>query len=140
MRYRSIELALFELELAGIISDLDPGVKRIDQYGLLAMAFKRSAGDNAFELLRRYKTTSEHSYHRALQALEQIQKSRPAKPPEPQPEIPATVPTRDPAPPTQETAEEAEERVRQPLILVPNHQNPSDPDPDRVDDPQCNMK
>jgi len=140
MRNSSIELAFFELELAGIISDLDPRVKRIDQYGLLAMAFKRSAGDNAIELLRRYKTTSERAYHRALQAIEKIQKDRPAQQPEPQPEIPATVPTREPDPPLKIQAEPREERVNQPLILVPKHQNRPDPDPDPVDDPQCAMK
>jgi len=98
MRNSSIELALFELELAGIISDLDPRVTRIDQYGLLAMAFKRSAGDNAFELLRRYKTMSERTYHRALQAIDQIQKDRPvalAAPVSEEPKNLSTVPTRD---------------------------------------------
>ena len=54
--------------------------------------------DHRGKALRRYKTTSERAYHRALQALEQIQKDRPATPAAPASEEPkklSTVPTRE---------------------------------------------
>ena len=93
MRNNSIEVALFNLA----ISDTDSQIKGVfadmDEYGRLALAFQKSAGDNALELLRRYKSTSERSYHRALQALEQIQKNR-----QPKPEDVSSIQTQDPHP------------------------------------------
>ena len=80
MRNNSVELALLELEISGIDEDLHGRFEAMDQYGRLALAFKKSAGDNALELLRRYKTTSERAYHRALQALESMRKDRPSEP------------------------------------------------------------
>ena len=96
MRNNSIEVALFELEISGVVTDIEGEFETMDQYGLLALAFKKSAGDNALEVLRRYKSTAERAYHRAFQALEQIQKDR--KPNQPTPtrepeEIPTTVQT-----------------------------------------------
>jgi hypothetical protein len=73
MRNNSIELSLFELEIAGVVADAEAKYEGMDEYGLLALAFKKSAGDNALELLRRYKSTAERAYHRALhQALQQL--------------------------------------------------------------------
>jgi hypothetical protein len=76
MRNNCIEVALFEL----LMTDNEESVNRyyegVDEYGRIALAFKRSAGDNAFELIRRYKATTERAYHRALQALEKIRKDR----------------------------------------------------------------
>jgi hypothetical protein len=82
MRNNSIEVALFEIEITGVNEEIKGEFEHMDQYGRLALAFKKSAGDNALELLRRYKTTAERAYHRALQAIEEIQKNRkPANPP-----------------------------------------------------------
>ena len=44
----------------------------MDQYGRPALAFKTSAGDQDPELVLRYKTRAERSYHRSLQAIKQI--------------------------------------------------------------------
>ena len=74
MRNNSIEVALFELEISGVNQEIEGQYERMDQYGRLALAFKKSAGDNALELLRRYKATAERAYHRALQALETLRK------------------------------------------------------------------
>jgi hypothetical protein len=52
----------------------------MDQYGRLALSFRKSAGDNALELLRCYKSTAGRAFHRALQALEDIQKERHSNP------------------------------------------------------------
>ena len=76
MRNNSIEVALFDLEIAALDQDIDSKYQAMDQFGRLALAFKKSAGDNALELLRRYKATAERAYHRAFQALEQLQKER----------------------------------------------------------------
>src|SRR5579863_1597381 len=77
MRLNSIEVALFDIEISGIDVDLHGTFETMDEYGRLALAFKKSAGDNALELLRRYKSTAERAYHRALQALEEIRRDRP---------------------------------------------------------------
>ncbi|HEY3743774.1 MAG TPA: hypothetical protein VGL53_28210 [Bryobacteraceae bacterium] len=76
MRNNSIEVALFEIEITGVNEEIKGEFEHMDQYGRLALAFKKSAGDNALELLRRYKVSSERAYHRALQAIEEIQKAR----------------------------------------------------------------
>ena len=76
MRINSMEVALFDLEMAALEPEIARDYKTMDEYGRLALAFKKSAGDNALELLRRYKSTAERAYHRALQAIEQIQKDR----------------------------------------------------------------
>ena len=85
MRINSIEVALFELEISGVDKDIEGQFEEMDQYGILALAFKKSAGDNYLELLRRYKNTAERAYHRALQALEQILKDRKSQQPVPAP-------------------------------------------------------
>ena len=95
MRNNSIEVALFDLEIAGLDQEVGGTYQAMDQYGRLALAFKKSAGDNALELLRRYKATAERAYHRAFQALEQIQKDRKSQ----QPENLSTVQTRETPPP-----------------------------------------
>ena len=79
MRITAIESALFDIEISGIETELRRDFTIIDEYGRLALAFKKSAGDNYLELLRRYKTTAERAYHRAFEALEKIQKDRPTK-------------------------------------------------------------
>ena len=111
MRNNSIEISLFELEMAAVQHKINGHYEGLDQYGLLALAFKKSAGDNALELLRRYKSTAERAYHRAFQALEQIQKDRQPKQTAPAPsEIlpavqtqqvadPIEIPPIDPPPP-----------------------------------------
>ena len=85
MRNNSIEVALFELEISGLTESAEfEGCEYafMDEYGRLALAFKKSAGDNALELLRRYKSTAERAYHRALQAIEDVQRNRKLPPPE----------------------------------------------------------
>src|SRR5450432_3317700 len=47
MRINSIELSLFELEIAGVVACDEAKFDGMDEYGLLALAFKKSAGDNA---------------------------------------------------------------------------------------------
>jgi hypothetical protein len=76
MRNNSIEVALFDLEISNLGDHIRQNYENMDEYGRIALAFKRANGDNALELLRRYRSTSERAYHRALQALEQIQKDR----------------------------------------------------------------
>ena len=80
MRNNSIEVALFDLEISGVKCELEGVFETMDEFGRLALAFKKSAGDNALELLRRYKSTTERAYHRALQALEQMQRDRQSQP------------------------------------------------------------
>ena len=85
MRNSAIEVALFDLEVAAIdANDLDGQFKTMDQYGRLALAFKKSAGENVHELLRRYKTSAERAYHRALQAIENMQAARQSAAPQPE--------------------------------------------------------
>jgi len=81
MRINSVEVALFEIEMAGIDDQVSRDYDNVDEYGRLALAFKKSAGENVFELLRRYKSTTERAYHRSLEALEKIRKERPTPPP-----------------------------------------------------------
>ena len=76
MRINSMEVALFDLEMCGVEPEVHRDYKTMDEYGRLALAFKKSTGDKALELIRRYKSTADRAYHRALQALEQIQKDR----------------------------------------------------------------
>ena len=84
MRNNAVEVALLDIELSTIDNDIKGKFKNIDEYGRLAFAFKKSAGNNALELLRRYKATAERTYHKTLQALEHIQKNRKAVRKEPQ--------------------------------------------------------
>jgi len=81
MRMNSVEVALFDIELCGIDRDIPPHFLELDQYGRLALSFKKSVGDRTLELLRRYKTTAERSYHRALQVLENMRLERKQGPP-----------------------------------------------------------
>ena len=74
MRITSIESALFNLEICGIEDALRRDYTDMDEWGRLALAFKKSSGDNALELLRRYKATAERAYHRAWKALEEIKR------------------------------------------------------------------
>jgi hypothetical protein len=78
MRNNSIEVALFDIEISNLGDEIRRTYENMDEYGRIALAFKKANGDNALELLRRYRSTSERAYHRALQALEQIQKDRPS--------------------------------------------------------------
>ena len=96
MRNNSIEVALFDIETSTIDVQVHENFEKIDQYGRLALAFKKSAGDNAFELIRRYKTSAERSYHRALKALEELLGQRTPVPVEAAPE--ASVRTPEPTP------------------------------------------
>ena len=109
MRMTSIEVALFDIEICGIEDELRRDWVGMDEWGRLALAFKKSAGDNALELLRRYKSTAERAYHRALQAIEDIHRNRPIPHPNVE-EINSTVQTQqadtsldsnDNAPPSQ---------------------------------------
>jgi len=131
MRNNSIEVALFELEISGVAFHIEGKFEDMDQYGILALAFKKFAGDNAFELPRRYRTTAERAYHRAFQALEQIQKDRKSQPPAP-PEILSAVQTREPAIdhalnntpqpeplPTLSKEEASQTKNAQPFLVVP---------------------
>lgn len=127
MRNSAIEVALFDLEVAAIdADDLDGKFKSMDQYGRLALAFKKSAGDNVHELLRRYKSTAERAYHRAVQTLENMQNSRlPAPTPEPE-EIEISIQPEKPAP--------LELTPQKPLLqLIPK---PTDPPQNQTKDPQ----
>jgi hypothetical protein len=131
MRNNSIEVALFELEITGVNEEIEGGYEHMDQYGRLALAFKKSAGDNALELLRRYKTTSERAYHRALQAIEDIQKNRkPANPPaaiteEKEEKKESTVRTQEKPKPLNPQ----DDQHRQPnLIVLPNPSTTTNPE------------
>ena len=130
MRNNSIEVALFELEIAGVAANLDERIRHIDQYGLLALAFKKSAGDNAFELLRRYKSTSERAFHRALEALEQIQKNHQGKSTVQTQEDQSTV--ADPIEPQQK---KSQPEPRKPLVLIPQPEKASQPEEEAAPTP-----
>jgi hypothetical protein len=100
MRNNSIEVALFDIEISNLGDEIRRTFENMDEYGRIALAFKKANGDNALELLRRYKTTSERAYHRALQALEDMRKNRASQPPAATPEDSAAVQTREePEPP-----------------------------------------
>ena len=148
MRITSIEAALFDLEIALMDAEADDTFDRMDNYGRLALAFKKSAGDNVLDLLRRYKTTAERAYHRALQAIETIKKERPAQQPVPAPAsekpISADEPEKtrpDKTPPNIENAPEPPATSVQPvktvLQLVPKSTNPS---PTQAEDPEWGPK
>ena len=97
MRFTSMEAALFDLEVARLDRRIDDILPGLDQWGRLALAFRKSAGDNAFETLRRYKASVERAYHRAFQALEEIERTRQSSQPAPDPpEINPAVQTREP--------------------------------------------
>jgi hypothetical protein len=121
MRNNSIEVALFELEISGVVTDIEGEFETMDQYGLLALAFKKSAGDNALEVLRRYKSTAERAYHRAFQALEQIQKDRQSTPTPPDPaEFLPAVQTQAPGPPlTTQPNQPAPQPLAAPVTAIP---------------------
>ena len=89
MRINSMEVALFDLEMASHEPAITRDYKTMEKYAL-AFAFKKSAGNNALELLRRYKSTAERAYHRSFEALEQLKRDRAGNPPPP-PEIDSTV-------------------------------------------------
>ena len=77
MRNTAIEVALFDLEIAHLDeAAIQREYAHFDEVGRLALAFKNSHKENALELMRRYKTSTERAYHRALQAIEQIRKDR----------------------------------------------------------------
>ena len=142
MRITSIESALFDLELAEIEADVEDKYELMNNYGRLALAFKRSAGENALQLLSRYKSTAERAYHRALQAIETIRKDRQTQQsvPAPAPEKPISTvePEKTPpdrTPPNIENAPAPPATSVQPvktaLQLVPKSANPS-PTPSEV--------
>jgi hypothetical protein len=122
MRINSVEVALFDLEISGIDQYIHGNYETMDQYGRLALAFKKSAGDNALELLRRYKSTAERAYHRALQAIEEIQKGR--KPQTQQNEIADQTREEPPAPDPEPESPTPEPR-KPALILLPNPSTPT---------------
>ena len=97
MRMTAIEAALFDLQICGIEDEIRRDYTLLDEYGRLALAFKKSAGDNCMELLRRYKASADRAYHRAFEALQQIQANRAEKPTpqETAPEEKTTVQTRE---------------------------------------------
>ena len=74
MRITAIESALFDLEISGIENELHRDFEQMDEYGRLALSFKKANGENGLELLRRYKATAERAYHRAWKALEEIKR------------------------------------------------------------------
>ena len=77
MRCTSIEVALFNLAVTGLNDEkIAAQFNDMDECGRLAIAFKQDHKEHALELLRRYKSTAERAYHRALQAIEQISKDR----------------------------------------------------------------
>ncbi len=95
MRFNSVEVALLNLEMMDIEEAED-----FDESRRLALAFKKSSGDRALEVLHRYKTTAERAYHRALAALEKMRKERPAEPPCQSQQAPETKPDPQPEQPT----------------------------------------
>jgi hypothetical protein len=79
MRLSSVEVALLEHELENVDEWLERKHMSAEESERLALAFKRSAGSRALELVLRYKTTAERSFHRAIKALDQIVKARKPK-------------------------------------------------------------
>ncbi len=65
MRNNSIEVALFDIEISNLSDEIRRTYEDMDEYGRIALAFKKANGDNSLELLRRYRSTSERAYHRA---------------------------------------------------------------------------
>ena len=80
-RMASVESALFDLEIDGMDQMIEGTYQRMDEFGRLALAFKKSSGDRALDLLRRYKSTAERAFHKTFQALETIRKERQTKQP-----------------------------------------------------------
>jgi hypothetical protein len=125
MRNNSIEVALFDIEMTGVNDEIEAKFVTMDQYGRLALAFKKSAGDNALELLRRYKSTAERAYHRALQALEEIQKNRKPQPPtDPQEDLSA-VPTREDSEPVPTDTGGATSEPEKPAQILLHAEHPN---------------
>jgi hypothetical protein len=79
MRLSSVEVALLEHELENVDEWLERKHMSAEESERLALAFKRSADSRALELVLRYKTTAERSFHRAIKALDQIVKARKPK-------------------------------------------------------------
>ena len=77
MRMNAVEVALFDIQVCYLTPQFRINEAALDEAGRLALAFKRSAGDNVFELLRRYKATAERAYHKALKSLEELIRNRP---------------------------------------------------------------
>jgi len=127
MRINSVEVALFEIEMSGIDEELDRDYDQIDEYGRLALAFKKSAGENTFELLRRYKSTTERAYHRSLEALEKIRKERQPPPscqsPETQNNLSPDQPD-EPAATTETVEPQPESADPQPIAAIPISTHP----------------
>ena len=97
MRLTAVEVALADFDISNIESFYEGKYEEMDQYGRLALAFKKSAGDHAPELVLRYKTRAERSYHRGLQAIKTLQQNRPSL--TPQEEISVTAGNPLPQPP-----------------------------------------
>ena len=94
MRMSAIETALLDFEISGVdVHSIEETYENMDEPGRLALAFKKTAGDNALETLRRYKSFTERAFHRAFQAVEQIRKERTAPPPAEPPKTESTVRT-----------------------------------------------
>jgi uncharacterized protein YecA (UPF0149 family) len=100
MRFNSVEVALLDLEMMDIEAEVLRDFDAMDEWGRLALAFKKSSGDRALEVLRRYKTTAERAYHRSLAVLEKMRKERPAEPPCQPRQAPETKPDPQPEQPT----------------------------------------
>jgi hypothetical protein len=117
MRLSSVEVCLLEMDLADAVAELEERNQEdyVDEAGRLALAFKKSAGDRALELVIRYKTTAERSFHRAIKTLDQALKSR--KTEEPKLNVPkSAVPTREFTPkPTIALVSQPEPRPQAPL-------------------------
>ena len=137
MRSNSIEVALFDLEIAGLNKkELEDQFDHMDDYGRLALAFKNTHKEHSIELLRRYKATAERAFHRALQAIEQICKNRDTGgPPRQTPQPESTVQTQE-APAQKTVSQEAVDKPdpTSPAITAPPHpflvkQPLSNPDP-----------
>ena len=137
-RLNSIESALFDLAILEADEEIHKDFTKMDEWGRLALAFRKSAGENAFELLRRYKSTAERAYHRALKAIEQLTKDRPKPGLQPQ-EIETTIRTQAEPKETPKSPEPppTELRKRQ-LAVVPSPTlrpeqvslSPDSPEPD----------
>jgi hypothetical protein len=117
MRLSSVEVCLLEMDLADAVAELEERNQEdyVDEAGRLALAFKKSAGDRALELVIRYKTTAERSFHRAIKTLDQALKTR--KTEEPKLNVPkSAVPTREFTPkPTIALVSQPEPRPQAPL-------------------------
>ena len=133
-RMASVESALFDLEIDAMDNMIEGTFQRMNEFGRLALAFKKSSGDRAFDLLRRYKSTAERAFHKTFQALEKIRKERQTQQPVIVPGEEKTISTvepekaPDPEPPPVQNAPEPPVTSVQPvktvLQLVPKSTNP----------------